>query len=109
MGIGNANYVYWTEAANVGAPFTLTPPVISGTLSVGDVLTTTNGTGKATVTGLTFSYQWMKDATAISGATANTYTLVTGDIGGMITCVVSATNTAGRINTTSNSLGPIIA
>jgi hypothetical protein len=51
----------------------------------------------------------MKDATVISGATANTYTLVTGDIGGMITCVVSATNTAGRINTTSNSLGPIIA
>ncbi len=108
MGIGNANYVYWTEAANVGAPFTLTPPVISGTLSVGDVLTTTNGTVSAAPAS-TFSYQWMKDATVISGATANTYTLVTGDIGGMITCVVSATNTAGRINTTSNSVGPIIA
>ena len=108
MGIGNANYVYWTEAANVGAPFTLTPPVISGTPSVGNTLATTNGSGSSDPFP-TFSYQWMKDATVIAGATANTYTLITGDIGGMITCIVSATNTAGRINTTSNSLGPIIA
>ena len=108
MGIGNANYVYWTEAANVGAPFTLTPPVISGTLSVGDVLTTTNGTVSAAPAS-TFSYQWMKDATVIPGATSGTLALITEDIGGIITCVVSAINSAGRINTTSNSLGPIIA
>ena len=99
MGIGNANYVYWTEAANVGAPFTLTSPVISGTLS---------GSGSSDPFP-NFSYQWMKDATVIPGATSGTLALITEDIGGIITCVVSAINSAGRINTTSNSLGPIIA
>jgi hypothetical protein len=108
MGIGNANYVYWTEAANVGAPFTLTPPVISGTLSVGNTLATTTGTVSSSPVSVV-SYQWMKDATVIPGATSGSLALITGDIGGMITCVVSATNAAGRINTTSNSLGPIIA
>ena len=108
MGIGNANYVYWQEAASTGAPFVLTEPVISGAITVGDVLTTTNGTVSAAPTAA-FSYQWMKDSVIITGATANTYTLVTGDIGGIITCVVSAVNTAGRINTTSNSLGPVAA
>mgnify|MGYP003632459419 CR=1 FL=1 len=108
MGIGNANYVYWTEAANVGAPFTLTPPVISGTPSVGNTLATTNGSGSSDPFP-NFSYQWMKDATVIPGATSGTLALITEDIGGIITCVVSATNAAGRINTTSNSLGPIIA
>lgn len=110
MGIGNANYVYWQEAANSGAPFVNAMPVISGPTNVfaGEPLTTTNGTVFAELT-VTFSYQWMKDSVAIAGATANTYALVTGDIGGMITCVVSAVNTAGRINTVSNSLGPITA
>jgi hypothetical protein len=108
MGIGNANYVYWTEAANVGAPFTLTPPVISGTLSVGNTLATTTGTVSSSPVSVV-SYQWMKDATVIPGATSGTLALITEDIGGIITCVVSATNAAGRINTTSNSLGPIIA
>ena len=108
MGIGNANYGYWTEAANVGAPFTLTSPVISGTLSVGDVLTTTNGTVSAAPAS-TFSYQWMRNSVAIASATANPYTLATADIGAMITCIITATNPNGAINVTSNSLGPIIA
>ena len=108
MGIGNANYVYWQEASNSGAPFVDAMPVISGAITVGDVLTTTNGTVSA-APAATFSYQWMKDSVTIAGATTNTYTLVTGDIGGIITCVVSAVNTAGRINTTSNSLGPVAA
>ena len=108
MGIGNANYVYWTEAANVGAPFTLTPPVISGTLSVGDDLTSTLGTYSAAGT-TTYAYQWMRNSVAIASATTNPYTLATADIGAMITCIITATNPNGAINVTSNSLGPIIA
>ena len=108
MGIGNANYVYWEEAANVGAPFILTPPVISGLISVGSVLTSTQGTVSAAGT-TAYAYQWMKNSVAIASANANTYTLVTGDIGGIITCVVSATNADGKINMTSNTLGPVTA
>ncbi len=108
MGIGNANYVYWSEAANVGAPFILTPPVISGLISVGSILTSTLGTVSASGTTV-YGYQWMKNSVAISGATASTYTLVTNDIGYTITCIVDATNSDGKINMTSNKLGPVTA
>ena len=65
MGIGNANYVYWEEAANVGAPFILTPPVISGLISVGSVLTSTQGTVSAAGT-TTYAYQWMKNPVVLA-------------------------------------------
>ena len=108
MSVGLGTYVDWNGASNLGAPFTLTPPVISGTTSVGNNLSSTNGTYSSGAT-ITHTYQWLRNSVAISGAAANTYTLVSDDVGKTIVCIVTATNSYGAINVTSNSLGPIAA
>jgi len=88
-------------------PVNSVAPVVSGTPTVGQILTTTNGTWSNSPTG--YAYQWKRDATNISGATANSYTLVTADVGAMMSCVVTATNTFGSASTASNALGPVLS
>lgn len=44
---------------------------------------------------MSFTYQWRRSGTPISGATAPTYTLVTADIGALITVAVTATGPGG--------------
>ena len=74
-------------------------PVISGTATVGQTLSSTSGTWPSTASG--YSYQWQESADAgttwtnISGAVASTYTLVAGDTGYAIRVQVSLTNTTG--------------
>ena len=57
------------------APVNTASPVVSGTAVVGQTLSTTDGTWTGTAP-ITYSYQWYRGATLISGATNNTYTLV---------------------------------
>ena len=73
---------------------------ITGTATQGEELTaSTSAVTDADGLG-TFSYQWERDGTAISGATASTYTLVQADVGAEITVTVSWTDLGG----TSESL-----
>jgi hypothetical protein len=58
---------------------------------------------------MSYSYQWKRGGVNISGATASTYTLVTADIGAMITATVTATNTAGSASATAAGVGPVTA
>lgn len=88
-----------------GAPVTPPPvntvaPVASGTVVIGNVLSTTDGTWDNVPT--SFTYQWQRDGVDIGGATANTYTVVSADIGpgtaGIgtgIRCRVTASNAGG--------------
>ena len=96
------------SAVNVIAPSNTVAPVISGTAVVGQALTSTTGTWSGTPT-ITYSYQWKRGATNI-GTNASTYTLVAADAGNTsnITCVVTATNTAGSANATSNQIAQIL-
>ena len=97
-----------TVAQSPTLPANTVLPVISGTPMTGMTLTTTDGTW----TGFpapTFTYQWKRGGSAISGATANSYLLVSADVGTMITVTVTATNTAGNASATSAAVGPIIA
>ncbi|MWV58922.1 hypothetical protein [Rathayibacter sp. VKM Ac-2754] len=66
-------------------------PTISGTARVGQVLTATPGTW--TPAPVTLTYQWFRGTTAISGATASTYKLVTADKAASITVKVTGTKT----------------
>ena len=69
-------------------------PTISGTAQVGETLTA-DTSGIADEDGLdnaAFSYQWLADDTAISGATGSTYTLVAADEGKAIKVYVSFTD-----------------
>ena len=86
-------------------PSNTTLPMISGTTTVGQVLTTTNGTWAGSPS--SYAYQWRRCNAAggacadIGGATANTYTLVAGDVDATIRVVVTATNLDGSTPATS--------
>ena len=97
----NGNWMEAWEAITAvsPAPVNSTLPVISGTTTIGSVLTTTNGTWTNSPT--SFTYQWKRGATNI-GTNANTYTLVIADSTAAITCVVTAINASGSTPATSN-------
>jgi hypothetical protein len=72
---------------------------ISGTGRVGSVLSSVVTT--APPTGATVKYQWYRGATAISGATAKTYTVKAADAGFYL--LLKATVTAGGLSLSQNS------
>jgi hypothetical protein len=61
---------------------------------VGQTLSVSTGSwgGK---TPITYTYQWTNNGTAITGATAATYTLASTDKNATIACQVTATNSTG--------------
>ena len=74
-------------------PVNSVAPVISGSDYVTSVLTTTNGTWTNTPT--SFTYQWYRNTTLISGATSSSYTLVQADADFEVKCKVTAINASG--------------
>jgi hypothetical protein len=104
---GSANATSNTLTMADYTPANTVAPAVSGTAVVGQVLTTTNGTW--TNSPSSYSYQWKRGATNI-GTNATTYTLVAADAGNTsnITCVVTATNTVGSANATSNTTAQIL-
>ena len=97
-----------TESANSNAtsnvtgivPVNTVAPAVSGSATIGSTLTTSNGTWTGTPTP-TFSYQWQKGTTNISGATSNSFTVTLSQAGSTIRCVVTATNVAGSTSATT--------
>jgi hypothetical protein len=82
-----------TSDGNV--PVNTVAPVVSGTATIGQTLTSTTGTWTSD-TGVTgYLYQWYRGATLITGATNNTYVLALADVGFDITCRVAATDADG--------------
>lgn len=106
-GYGNA-FAKRPSSGGASLPVNTVAPVVSGTAVVGQSLTTTDGTWTGTPSP-TFSYQWYRGATPISGATSTTYTLVQADAGNTsnIKCVVTATNSAGSASADSNTIATI--
>lgn len=89
--------------ASVNPPVLSSAPVISGTVSIGQLLSSTTGSWANTPT--SYSYQWRRDGVSIGGATSSTYTLVAADVGPSITCDVVAMNVGGSSSpATSNAL-----
>ena len=88
------------------APVNTVPPSISGTPTVGEILSAANGTWTGDPAP-GYEYQWNRDSVAISGATASDYTLVVDDEGTNITVTVTASNTAGSASATSDAVGPV--
>ena len=76
-------------------------PTISGTAQVGQTLTASEGTWDS---GVSFSYQWFRGATPISGATSKTYTLSSADLGAIISVKVSGRK-VGWFGQTTTSTG----
>lgn len=104
LGLGNS-LIHNNRVKRGGAiiPFNTIAPVVSGTNTVGSILTTTNGTWSGSLP-ITYTYQWLRNGSNIGGATSSTYTLVTADTSNVVSCRVTATNSVGSANATSNSL-----
>jgi len=84
-------------------PSNTVAPLLSGTPTVGQVLSCSTGTWVGTLP-ITYAYQWRRGVSNILGATSSTYTLVQADASFAVTCIVTATNGAGSADSTSNSL-----
>lgn len=99
------------------APANTTPPAVTGTATLGNTLTTDNGTWTNSPT--SYTYQWQRSSnsgstwvnvgagTAEGGATANTHTVVGFDVGCLVRCQVTAVNASGSAQQASNSVGDI--
>jgi chitodextrinase len=87
-------------------PANTSPPTISGTPQVGQTLSASTGQWSGTPP-ITFTYQWRScDANGVNcsdilGATAQTYTLTTLDLGNTVRVAVTGSNDAGSSTATS--------
>ncbi len=79
-------------------PLATDPPEITGTPEVGETLTCEKGTWQGAST---FSYQWLRDGTAIGGASTEQYTATAADQGKAIQCRVDAANTEATVAATA--------
>jgi hypothetical protein len=103
VGAGNAVETATVTTAIVSGflpPQATAIPVVTGTMTVGQTLTSTSGTWPGGTDG-SYVYQWQRSAdsgitwTNISGATASTYVLVAADAGYQIRSQVSLTTNTG--------------
>ena len=92
----NGNWMEAWEAitATPPVPVNTTPPALSyGGRYEGELVYTDNGTWDNSPT--SFTYQWYRDATPISGETLNEYFLAAADVDTYVSCEVTAINGSG--------------
>jgi hypothetical protein len=83
----------------VSPPTNSVLPAITGTTTVGQVLTCSQGTWANSPT--SYSYQWKRDGTTNVGTNSSSYTLVAADQTHKLACTVTATNAGGSASATS--------
>lgn len=95
-------------AVTAAAPVCQKAPTISGTAQQGQVLSFVDYGLWWSSLFITFTYQWKRNGANITGATASTYTLQSGDLTKNITCAVVGTNSTGAsAPAATNAVGPI--
>ena len=105
------------SASQTSAPFTVVAappantavPSLAGRLTVGQVLSAVPGDWTGT-TPLTYAYQWQRCTPAcsdIAAAISSSYRLAAADLGARLRVLVTATNSLGRGQATSQMAGPI--
>ena len=93
-----SNYAVWVVLAPPDNTAATGVPTIGGTAQVNETLSA-DTSGIADADGLdnvSFSYQWLADGAAISGATDSTYTPVVDDVGKTISVTVNFSDDAGN-------------
>ncbi|QJW35326.1 cell wall-binding repeat-containing protein [Cellulosimicrobium protaetiae] len=96
--MGGAGAVSDAAAANLGC-LSSSAPTIAGSVVVGSTLTARPGSWTA---GTSFSYQWLANGAAISGATASTLTLTAGQHGKRISVRVTGAR-SGYVSASATS------
>lgn len=92
-------------AANM--PVNSVAPAITGTATVGQTLSLSNGTWSNTPDG--YTYIWKRDGVVIAGAAAATYDLTEDDEGAVITASVAARNLGVQAVANSNATNAVAA
>ena len=101
------------RAATLAAPTNSAPPTVTGTTTVGQTLTASNGTWTNSPT--SYSYAWLRcdgsggSCVAVTGATDKTYTLVAADRGRTMRARVTATNADGSASAESAATNVVAA
>ena len=102
-------------AISAGTPPSVTSqPSVSGTALRGQTLTAQSGSWSGT-TPISFAYQWRRcsssggDCSSIGGATTQTYTLGSSDVGHTLRIQVTASNSAGSAQAVSSQTAVIAA
>lgn len=89
-------------------PVCTVAPAVTGTPTVGETLTTDDGTWAGTGE-VTYAYQWQADGLDIADATSGTFELTAGEEGAVVACRVAATDDNGTTTALSNAVGPVAA
>jgi len=85
-------------------PLNTASPTVSGSTTQGQTLSSTTGTWNNNDAFLgTYTYQWTRAGSNISGATSSTYSTVVADVGNAIACKVTSTNDRGATTVTSSN------
>jgi hypothetical protein len=101
------------QAALRAAPTNTAPPTVSGTTTVGQTLTASNGTWTGSPT--SYSNVWLRcdgsggSCVAVTGTTDKTYTLVAADRGHTMRARVTATNADGSASAESAATNVVAA
>ena len=103
-----------TAAQAQYAPSNTAAPTVSGTAQEGQTLTASTGTWNSS-SATTYTYQWQRcNSTGaacanISGATSQTYTVSSADVGNRVRVLVTAKNTDGSTSAPSATTGVVTA
>jgi hypothetical protein len=89
-----------------GVPANAVAPVVTGSATVGQLLSCTTGTWSGEPP-ITYTYQWYADASPISAATNSTYPIISADAGKTLFCRVTATNALGSASANSNTTAAV--
>jgi hypothetical protein len=114
---GAGSAVATSNASNTvvaAGPLSTSAPTIAGTVKDGQTLTASTGAWSGT-TPMTYGYEWLRcdsagaNCAVIPGATANTYPVVSDDVGSTLKTRVTATNGAGSATATSARTVVVVA
>jgi hypothetical protein len=104
-----------SDAASNAAPVNTTEPQISGTAQEGNTLTASTGSWTSTGGAVTYSYQWRRcnaqgaGCANIGGADTSSYLVRGGDVGNTLRVRVTAKNSDGSTQATSNQTAVVKA
>ena len=91
-------------------PSNSSPPVISGTATIGQTLSTSTGAWSGSPP-ISYAYQWEvcdPSCRHIVGATTSSFTLTKSQASDRVSVVVTASNSVGSAQATSSEVGPVI-
>lgn len=92
-------------------PINTAAPTVSGSTTQGNTLSTTNGSWNSNLaySPVSYTYQWRRGSSDISGATSSTYVTAVADVGNAVSCRVTATNNRGTTPAVSSNSITIVS